>query len=207
MKEKLRTFWRIARWPLGLLVLLYAGLVIWRIPAVREKDRSAVVVAQIQAQKLTLADVMGVALPPTPDPIANNATLAGIDINHNGIRDDVEFAIFKAYPKSARIREAELQYAMELQNEMTNVFSTDTLVAVMQAEGRGIQCISDATPDARDLSQTLALIQKSKKDVEGLVLNVEVREEKHKEIFDKYMTSFSELQGPYCDIDLSTLPN
>jgi len=34
--------------------------------------------------------INGVPVPPEPDPELNNATLAGIDVNGNGVRDDVE---------------------------------------------------------------------------------------------------------------------
>jgi len=36
-------------------------------------------------------------LPPEPDPAVNNATLLGVDVNHNGVRDDVERWIYKKY--------------------------------------------------------------------------------------------------------------
>ncbi len=57
----------------------------------------------------------GKHLPLTPNKEENDATVAGIDNNGNGIRDDVELAIFAKYPNSAKIRAAELQYAMALQ--------------------------------------------------------------------------------------------
>ena len=41
--------------------------------------------------------VDGHVLPPEPDPVVNNATLLGIDVNHNGVRDDVERWIYKTY--------------------------------------------------------------------------------------------------------------
>lgn len=34
--------------------------------------------------------INGIPVPPEPDPIANNATLVGIDTNGNGVRDDIE---------------------------------------------------------------------------------------------------------------------
>ncbi len=36
-------------------------------------------------------------LPPEPDPKVNNATLLGVDVNKNGVRDDVERWIYKTY--------------------------------------------------------------------------------------------------------------
>ncbi|UFH60654.1 hypothetical protein [Sulfurovum mangrovi] len=39
----------------------------------------------------------GHKLPPEPDPKLNNATLLGIDVNNNGVRDDVERWIYQTY--------------------------------------------------------------------------------------------------------------
>ena len=36
-------------------------------------------------------------LPPEPDPVLNNTTLLGIDVNNNGVRDDVERWIYETY--------------------------------------------------------------------------------------------------------------
>jgi hypothetical protein len=42
-------------------------------------------------------EVNGHRLPPDPDPKVNNATLLGVDSNHNGVRDDVEWWIYETY--------------------------------------------------------------------------------------------------------------
>ena len=50
----------------------------------------------------------GHTLPPEPDKTLNNSTLLGIDVNHNGVRDDVERWIYlempiqNGYPKIER---------------------------------------------------------------------------------------------------------
>ena len=41
--------------------------------------------------------VHGHRLPPEPDPAINNSTLLGIDVNNNGVRDDVERWIYTRY--------------------------------------------------------------------------------------------------------------
>jgi len=43
--------------------------------------------------------IHGHILPLEPDPKTNNATLGGVDSNDNGVRDDVERAIYKKYDK------------------------------------------------------------------------------------------------------------
>ena len=50
---------------------------------------------------------MGKNLPAQPDQKLNDSTIAGIDENKNGIRDDVELAIFKKYPDNAKTLETE----------------------------------------------------------------------------------------------------
>ena len=41
--------------------------------------------------------VSGHALPPEPDPTVNDSTLLGVDVNDNGVRDDVERWIYETY--------------------------------------------------------------------------------------------------------------
>jgi len=42
-------------------------------------------------------------LPPEPDPKLNNSTLLGIDVNNNGVRDDVERWIYETYKEPIEI--------------------------------------------------------------------------------------------------------
>jgi len=46
--------------------------------------------------------INGHRLPPEPNEEENNATLEGIDVNDNGVRDDVERAIYTTYPVKIR---------------------------------------------------------------------------------------------------------
>lgn len=50
--------------------------------------------------------------PPLPDPIENKKTVAGIDVNKNGVRDDVEIYINRTYD-NPNIRMALKQYIRE----------------------------------------------------------------------------------------------
>ena len=63
----LSRIWRIARIPLVVIVILFIGFVIYRAPAVLEKQRTEEMVMKIHAQKLTLDAVDGKHLPPVPD--------------------------------------------------------------------------------------------------------------------------------------------
>lgn len=197
--------WRVVRWLILAVVLLYIGLVLYRIPAVREQEKTAEVVAQIHAQKITLADVMGKALPPAPDPQENNATVAGIDKNDNGIRDDVELAIFKEYPNSAKIRAAELQYAMTEQLFLTKVFNTETWKAVAEADSRASFCVSLTYPRT-NLKTFGQVIDSRIKEVESLVFNTQQRRMSKDSAFE-FTTSYGLNSTNACDVNLANLPN
>lgn len=204
MKPPLKRVWRFARWPLGVLLVLYVGFVLYRIPAVGEKKRTAEAVAHIHAQKITLDDVMGAHLPPTPNEEENNATLAGVDANKNGIRDDVELAIFKKYPDSPRIRAAELQYALTQQMFLTRVFNIETWKAVAEENSRSFNCISEVFP--RDnLSVYIEITNGYTKEVETFVYNSKLRVNAKEKIYN-FITSYGDASGNVCDVDLNTLP-
>ena len=181
--------WRIARWILLAGIIGYICLVAYRIPAVHQEEASQSMVANIEAQRLAQADVDGTDLPPSPDPTKNGASLVGIDANGNGIRDDVELAVFAEYPTSSPtstpVRAAELQYAMDLQMEFTDVFDSATLVAVMRQEGRGFMCVP--TEEETDY-------------VENLVFNTTERRDYREGIYKKYMTSFKLDSSDFCDL-------
>jgi hypothetical protein len=172
---------------------------------VGEKQKTAEVVARIHAQKITLADVMGSNLPPVPDTAANGARVAGIDANHNGIRDDIELAIFKKYSNSAKMRAAELQYALALQGEMEEVFNSDTWVAAAEEDDRGYQCLGETYPRT-DITKALSVLEARSKEVQDLVINTQLR----KDAYDKssqFTTSYGLGDDNYCTIELGTLPN
>jgi DUF438 domain-containing protein len=207
-----KKIWHWVRWPLLVLVVAYAALVAYRIPAVGEKQKTATAIADIQSQKITMADVLGTALPPQPYEPENDATVAGIDKNNNGIRDDVELAIFKEYPNSAKIRAAELQYAMTEQMFLTNVFNTDTWKAVAEEDSRSSYCISETAthPTLSDSNEVWKnwskLIDSRTKEVESLVLNTQARKNALVKA-DSFITSYGSSSGGECDVDLNSLPN
>jgi len=147
MRKVLGKIWRIIRIPFFVILVLYIGVVIYRIPAAIERSDTKEAVDFIHSQKLTMDDVLGKNLPPEPDAKLNNSTLQGIDANNNGIRDDAELAIFKLYPDSARIRSGALQYAKALQMHFSNkIFNSKTFVAVIQEKSRGYFCFNDSFP-------------------------------------------------------------
>ena len=196
---------RFFTWAGIIILVLYLGLVIYRIPAVLEKQKTEETVTRIHAARLTLADVMGENLPPVPDPALKDATIPGIDANGNGIRDDVELAIFEKYPDSARVRAALLQYAKASQMYLTEVFNQETLIAVAQEDERSSSCLADQL-SRENLQSYFRDLQQKKKEVEDLVLDTEERRIEANENADM-VTSFGSFEGANCDVEPQVLPN
>jgi len=57
--------------------------------------------------------VNGYKLPPEPDPALNDSTLLGIDVNNNGVRDDVERYVIKRYAEDPDFPKTKTALAMQ----------------------------------------------------------------------------------------------
>jgi hypothetical protein len=205
-----------------LFVILFVAGVIWRMPIVAEQDRSAEVVKQIENAHLTLADADGSHLPPKLDDIRANATVEGVDANANGIRDDVELAIYAKYPitfatssvsstkpvdTNLKLRAAELQYAKALQMYLTSVFTEDTLTAVSWEDSRAYFCLNDSLPSKPVASASDdewrvydAKFNAEKAFIEKIILNTESRKQRYESVFEKYMSSHASPNNNFCDL-------
>lgn len=192
-----RRAWRVLRWPVWTVLALYVALVAYRVPAMFDKQKTTAAVAFMQSQKLDWATATGKNVPDAPDEALNNATLLGTDTNHNGIRDDVELAINKLHPNQAAVRAAELQYALELQLELSQVFNTDTWVAEAKYEAHGIDCLVEAAhPQYFQAKEWM-------KETEDLVFNTEKRKLK-RQFVGIFESAFVSSDQASCDIDPKT---
>ncbi len=168
-------------------------------------------VAKIHATKLTLDDVMGKNLPPDPGTEADK-TVQGIDANKNGIRDDVELAIFKEYPNSAKTRAVLLQYALALQmGVLQPIVNKETVTEVVTEQSRGSQCVGDelVPRSPSGSSRTYSDVEKINAFidfVEEIQLNTEGRKESQNSFY-KYLGSYSDSTNAVCDIESSGLLN
>ena len=162
-------------------------------------------VAKIHATKLTMDDVVGKNLPPDPGAEADK-TVAGIDANKNGIRDDVELAIFKAYPDSAKTRAVLLQYALALQMEtMQSIVNRETVTEVVREQSRAHYCVGEIA--SRDDIKNLLKLGTSYTDLLRISNGIHQKEKNSEKIFVKYIGSYSESENEVCDINLLTLSN
>lgn len=204
--EKIKRLWahkivKVFVWAFLVLLGLYIILVIVRVFYFFDLDKTNVQVEKIHNTKLTLDDVMGKNLPPDPGALADQ-TVAGIDANTNGIRDDVELAVFKEYPNSAKTRAVLLQYALMLQTEVTQpIINKDTATAISEEDSRAFDCIGQIVSRGNGDIQK---IESYRQFIEDKQFNTGERKN-IKNNFDNNGGSF-ELQSG-CDVDLKTLLN
>lgn len=85
----------------------------------------------------TTETINGIAVPPVPNPTANNATLAGVDSNGNGVRDDVERKIASDASSQSQFN-SQLLIAKEFQ---TILVSTSISNDDIKMSGKKIACI------------------------------------------------------------------
>ncbi len=205
----LKKILKIIKWIVIVLFVGFVILVIVRTVHLFDVDKTNAQVAKIHGTKLQLNDVLGTNLP--PDPGANAATtVQGIDANKNNIRDDVELAVFKEYPNSAKTRAVLLQYALALQMEVTQpVVNEVTGTEVVREQSRGFQCVGKilVRDDGNEkiMEQYFKDADKLRSFVKDRQLNTADRKDQRDD-FLKHVRSYSDLEDG-CDIDYSTLPN
>ena len=214
--EKIKTFFgahkifKIIKWAflvlVGLFIILIVGRGIYRVNEAKTNEQ----VIKIHNTKLTMDDVMGVNLPPDPGALADK-TVEGIDANNNGIRDDVERAIFKEYPNSAKTRAVLLQYALALQMEVVQpMVNTKTATEVTREQSRAFACVGKIL--IRD-DNNEKIMSKYFEDGDKLRSFIKDKEFNTKErinarnVFVKEVRSYSDLDNDVCDIDVSKLSN
>lgn len=86
-------------------------------------------------------------LPPNPGE-AGRRTLAGIDSDHDGVRDDVQRWIALTFPHSEKLRAALIQQAKLSQLYILNASNPDTSRLTARKILSSIDCLSYVSPDA-----------------------------------------------------------
>lgn len=198
------------KWFLIIILALFVAALILRTIQLSKIDKTNKQVEIIHSTKITMTDVMGDNLPPDPGEEADK-TIAGVDVNKNGIRDDVELAIFREYPNSAKTRAALLQYALVGQMILSQPFVNTTIATeVIREHGRADNCLADAlvprlTPESFREYSDLEKIDGYEKMVDDLQFNTQERKEKENNFYE-LVRSFSDLED-YCDVDYDKLLN
>ena len=201
-KMKVKKAWTLL-WK-GVVVLVAIFVIVTLLRVLYVSKNTPAQVAKIHATKLTMDDVMGVNLPSDPGAEADK-TVAGIDANKNGIRDDVELAIFKEYPNSAKTRAVLLQYALALQMEAIQPFpNKETVTEVVREQSRAYDCVNKSIT-TEDFYKYIEEGDKLLNFVKNRQRDTSERINARKD-FIRYVGSYSESENEVCDIDLSSLP-
>ncbi len=201
----MKTFFKVLKWTAIILVGLFILAEITRLPFRLNEEKTVKQVAKIHATKLQLSDVMGENLPPDPSAEADK-TVEGIDANQNGIRDDVELAIFKSYPNSAKTRAVLLQYALALQMEAVQpMVNSGTVGEVANKQDKAFFCVAEIVPTKGEDGVIIGM-EKYGKFLLEKQFNTELRKNKHKDFYS-YLKSGRIDDSVSCDLDLATLPN
>lgn len=115
------------------------------LPAVDEKYAPAVFPGAITTATVPMI-LDPAAVPPAPDSDVNNATLAGVDSNNNGIRDDVERWIASEFD-SPQERAVVAQIAKSMQATAYWKAGKMTLMETDRLEGASNTCAIYVHPD------------------------------------------------------------
>lgn len=203
-------FYKVFGFIFLILIVLFFILIVFRTFHYMDVQRTNGQVSIIHSTKISVDDVFRENLPNDPG-VEGDKTIKGIDANNNGIRDDVEIAIFKEYPDSARTRAVLLQYALALQmgvlrEDDNTVVSTE----IMREESRANTCIGDILVPRKDPESSRSYDEVEKiysfiSSIEEKQFNTLERKE-NRDAFIKNIRSYSDLEEG-CDLDLSTLPN
>ncbi|MFA5997353.1 MAG: hypothetical protein WC791_02580 [Candidatus Paceibacterota bacterium] len=201
----MKKFMKILKWTAITILAAFILLVIARIPFYMQNKKTEAQVAIIHATKLTMDDVMGKNLPADPG-VEADKTVAGIDANNNGIRDDVELAIFKEYPNSAKTRAVLLQYALALQTQMTlPILNKETATAsVEDNESKALKCIWSISSRS-DMDKFTKETDQNENFVKQRQINTEERK-KYMHNFYEYVGSYS-VSDDWCDVEVALLKN
>ncbi|MBI3458908.1 hypothetical protein HY061_01445 [Candidatus Azambacteria bacterium] len=185
-----------------LFIYLLSGIM--TAPPIATEEQTQAQVKKIHETKITIDDVLGKNLPPEPkDP---DKTVQGVDANHNGIRDDVELAIFKEYPNSQKTRAVLLQYALTQQMQVTqSIVNKQTVTAVAEEDSRANSCVGDITPRDKDGTRDGRLGQELRRFIEKRHRDTKIRDQATIDFYQGNLGSYTLTDG--CDIDINKLPN
>lgn len=98
--------------------------------------------------------INGIAVPQIPDPAANRATVAGVDANGNGVRDDVDRLLATEFGQSTTTYQESLRYARTQQAALVTP-TTSTIEENIAL----IRCVRDLQKLANFEKITLATLE------------------------------------------------
>ena len=97
------------------------------------------VVAEVKPKGSATNLPSGYTLPAMPDETINSATIEGVDVNTNGIRDDVEIFIYTNYLKPEE-QKAQMQMAKNIQESLLTIKTKEDTHILFEKMGDAQDC-------------------------------------------------------------------
>ena len=139
-------------------------------------------------------------LPPDPG-AAGKATLAGIDSDNDGVRDDVQRWIALTYPNSQKTRAALRQYALAQQKFLLNAVDPVKTANNSSLRGNAVHCLFYIRGNDADIILS---------ELRAVFLNTGVRSRAYLQA-DRHLSGTSRMLPPrnqhMCSFNPNVLPN
>jgi hypothetical protein len=155
--------------------------------------------------------INGYTLPPEPDPAVNNSTLLGIDVNNNGVRDDVERWIYKTYKNMHPVH---IDIAMQAARAFKKVLETpEKAKEIRQVVSSPIYCEGYFSVYADKFGDKILINARVvDKRFENMYFNTSERNAKYliyqnKLSGDSYTVPWPSKGKNYCDFNISKYEN
>lgn len=158
---------------------------------------------RVKSPVMTISVTVPVDLPPDPGP-GGMTTLAGVDSDGDGVRDDVQRYIALTYPDSAKTRAALTQITRAMQPLLLDASNQQAAISDVVALGHGIECSIFTDGPTRAAQEYHAL--------RAQVLNTLPRVQAYLTADSQFSSHVYKLapnaqKAALCTVDPSTLPN
>ncbi len=152
-------------------------------------------------------EVNGHRLPPEPDKATNDATLLGVDVNDNGVRDDVERWIYDKYKDKHPIHiDIAMQAAKAWQKVLEDPQNAREIYPIVDAASSCEAYFEICIKESNNLNIKDEIINEF--FIEGLILNTEDRMKAFR-IYDTLLSGYTYViprcknKKTLCDFDIS----
>lgn len=150
--------------------------------------------------------INGHVLPPEPDPVVNNSTLLGIDVNENRVRDDVERWIYKTFKDKHPVH---IDIAMQAARSYKKVIQTPEKAKEIHDEVNApFFCGAYYQHDAKYLNEPLLVNERIDSRVKSKYFNTKDRHDTYLQYNkllsgDSYEIPWPNEQKALCDFNTS----
>jgi hypothetical protein len=143
-------------------------------------------------------------LPPDPGE-AGKATIAGIDSDNDGVRDDIQRYIAQTHSNSEKTRAVLTQYAKVAQNALLDADDKELSIQHAEEWNRSIDCLDYVASSYQDMS-------KKSDELDAVILNTDERTKSYfkydSQLGGEVFSGFSyDERSNACDFDSNAMAN